>query len=72
MVVLTDPFVRELARLQAAEGASGEAFAGYLGVSPPTWSKVRRGKLRPSYRLVQGALARWPHLAERFGRLLTS
>jgi transcriptional regulator with XRE-family HTH domain len=41
-------------------GMSGEKFAEVLGVSPASWSLIRRRLQLPSFRMVPRAFQLWP------------
>lgn len=54
------PFTEELLARQGS--LTDEAFAALLGLDRTSWLRVRRGERRPSARVVEAAIRRWPEL----------
>ena len=51
-----------LREIQKRRGMSDRAFAGSLGITQPSWCRVRNGKRRPGLELARGAAAAYPEL----------
>lgn len=52
--------VERLVAKQAALGLGNEEMASRLGVTVPTWWRVRRGHVVLSRRVLVGAARQWP------------
>ena len=56
---------------QREEGLTETAFAESIGTSQPTWNRLRNGHIRPSYRIVAGALRKYPERQAEIVKLIT-
>lgn len=58
--MLVKSLVQWLIERQRAEGLSDVAFAARLGISQPTWNRIRNGYSGTSLRLTAKAIAAFP------------
>jgi DNA-binding XRE family transcriptional regulator len=59
-----------LREIQKRRGMSDKEFAHSLGITQPSWSRVRGGKRRPGLELARGAAKAYPELGPELVHLL--
>lgn len=64
------PLMEEVAKVQARDGISGNALAVRLEVNPSTITRLMRGDMQPSLRIVQMVNREFPELRPSCARLL--